>query len=88
MHKLPHNIDKSVFRKGEYVGYAAGYMFRIVRSNSSFGNWMALLAKYNPANPQLSNRFFYGFTLVELGEKLDAFAQETKNNAIAEITPA
>ena len=88
MSKLPYNIEKSAFRHGEYVGYAAGYLFRIVKSNSSFGNWQASLARYNPVNPQLSNRYFYGFTLVDLGEKLDAFAQETLANAIKEIPAA
>ena len=83
--KIPHNIEKSGFHHGEYVGYAAGYVFRVVRSNSSFGNWQAQLARYNPANPRLSNRFFYAFTLAQMGEKLDAFALDVKNNAIPEL---
>jgi len=85
MATLPHNIEKSGFHKGEYVGYAAGYVFRVTRSNSSFGNWHAQLARYNPVNPQLSNRVFYAFTLADLGAKLDAFAIETKANAISAI---
>ena len=83
--RIPHNIEKSGFHRGEYVGYAAGYVFRVVRSNSSFGNWHAQLARYNPANPRLSNRFFYAFTLAEMGDKLDAFAAEVKSNAISEL---
>jgi hypothetical protein len=35
-----HNIEKSVFRRGEYVGYADG-VWIIRRTNSSFGNWAA-----------------------------------------------
>lgn len=35
------NIDKSAFRKGEYVGYSGGRVYRISKSNSSFGNWIA-----------------------------------------------
>ena len=35
------NIEKSAFRKGEYVGYSAGKVYRISKSNSSFGNWFA-----------------------------------------------
>ena len=88
MATLPYNIEKSAFHKGEYVGYAAGYVFRVVKSNSSFGNWQASLARYNPVNPSLSNRFFYGFTLTELSEKLDAFARETKAQAIFEVSAA
>ena len=85
MPSLPHNIEKSAFRRGEYVGYAAGYVFRVERSSSSFGNWQARLAQYNPVNPRLSNRIFYAFTLADLGAKLDAFAIETKANAIVAI---
>ena len=35
------NIEKSAFRKGEYVGYSGGKVYRISKSNSSFGNWFA-----------------------------------------------
>ena len=83
---LPHNIEKSAFRRGEYVGYAAGYVFRVERSSSSFGNWQARLARFNPVNPRLSNRIFYAFTLSDMGDKLDAFAREVQENAIVEIT--
>jgi len=88
MATLPYNIEKSAFRKGEYVGYAAGYVFRVVKSNSSFGNWQAQLARYNPVNPRLSNRIFYGFTLAQLSERLDDFARETHAKAIVEISAA
>lgn len=80
-----YNIEKSAFNRGEYVGYAAGYVFRITRTNSSFGNWSARLARYNPVNPQLSNRIFYAFTLESMSDKLDAFARETLANAIVEV---
>lgn len=83
---LPHNIEKSAFRRGEYVGYAAGYVFRVERSSSSFGNWQARLARFNPVNPRLSNRIFYAFTLSDMGDKLDALAREAQENAIVEIT--
>ena len=83
---LPHNIEKSAFRRGEYVGYAAGYVFRVERSSSSFGNWQARLARFNPVNPRLSNRIFYAFTLSDMGDRLDAFASEVQENAIVEIT--
>ena len=85
---LPHNIEKSAFNRGEYVGYAAGYVFRIVKSNSSFGNWQAQLAKFNPVNPGLSSRIFYGFTLAHLGERLQEFADEMDKIAIREIPAA
>jgi hypothetical protein len=34
------NIEKSAFRKGEYVGYRNG-VWMIRRTNSSYGNWIA-----------------------------------------------
>jgi Tfp pilus assembly protein PilP len=36
-----HNIEKSAFRKGEYVGYSEGKVYRISKTNSSFGSWFA-----------------------------------------------
>jgi hypothetical protein len=37
-----HNIDKSAFRKGEYVGYASGLVFRIMKRD---GMWFAYCDK-------------------------------------------
>ena len=34
------NIEKSAFRKGEYVGYANG-VWHIRRSSSAYGQWVA-----------------------------------------------
>lgn len=38
--KYLHNIDKSGFHRGEYVGYADG-VWIIRKTNSSYGNWVA-----------------------------------------------
>lgn len=35
------NIEKSAFRKGEYVGYCEGKIFHIRKSNSTYGTWFA-----------------------------------------------
>lgn len=35
-----NNIDKSFFRKGQYVGYAGGRLYRIKKSG--FGYWDAI----------------------------------------------
>ena len=35
------NIERSAFRKGEYVGYCEGKIYRISKTNSSFGTWFA-----------------------------------------------
>ena len=32
-----HNIEKSAFRRGEYVGYARGKVWRI--SKTAYGGW-------------------------------------------------
>lgn len=57
------NIEKSGFRKGEYVGYSNGRVYRITRSNSSFGNWHA-------ANRDNWNDQIFAFGLASLSEKL------------------
>lgn len=57
------NIEKSAFRKGEYVGYANGKVFKITKSNSSFGNWHA-------ANRDNWNEQLFAFGLAALSEKL------------------
>ena len=35
------NIERSAFRKGEYVGYCEGKIYLISKTNSSFGTWFA-----------------------------------------------
>lgn len=35
------NIERSAFCKGEYVGYCEGKVYRISKTNSSFGTWFA-----------------------------------------------
>ena len=35
------NIEKSAFRKGEYVGYSEGKVYHISKTNSSYGTWFA-----------------------------------------------
>ena len=57
------NIDKSVFRKGEYVGYSEGKVYRISKSNSSFGTWFA----YNRDN---YNDQVFAFGLESMSKKL------------------
>lgn len=62
------NIEKSGFRKGEYVGYANGDLFFIRKSTSSFGNWQAQ-SRENPSH------YIYAFTLEKMSEKLSAIKQ-------------
>jgi hypothetical protein len=35
------NIEKSAFRKGEYIGYCEGRIYHISKTNSSYGTWFA-----------------------------------------------
>jgi hypothetical protein len=64
------NIDKSAFRKGEYVGYSEGKIYHISRSNSSYGNWFA----HNRDN---WNDQIFAFGLDSMSQKLTekAFTQ-------------
>jgi len=60
-----HNIEKSAFRKGEYIGYCEGRIYHISKSNSSFGTWFA----YNRDN---YNDQIFAFGLASMSEKLEA----------------
>lgn len=57
------NIEKSVSRKGEYVGYSNGKVYFIKKSTSSYGNWFA----YNSDN---YNDQIFAFGLDSMSEKL------------------
>lgn len=59
-----HNIEKSGFRKGEYVGYGGGHVFRITKSTSSSGSWHA--RSQSDPNNQL-----WAFGLKQMSKKLD-----------------
>lgn len=61
--KLPHNIEKSYFKKGEYVGFCNGAQ----RIRKEGGQWRTCgLASLAGEAVYLSAP-----TLAELGEKLD-----------------
>jgi hypothetical protein len=66
-----HNIEKSKFRKGEYVGYADRCVFRIARTNSSFGNWCATVT-HGDNYTRHCNRLIFAHRLLELSRKLEA----------------
>jgi len=57
------NIEKSAFRKGEYVGYTEGRIYRISKTNSSFGTWAA----HNRDN---YNDQLFAFGLDSMSQKL------------------
>lgn len=59
-----HNIEKSAFRKGQYVGYSGCNTWRINKTNSSFGNWCA-----TTENSRMPHMF--SFTLREMSSKLE-----------------
>ena len=63
MTKLP-NIEKSAFRRGEYVGYACGMLWHIRRSTSSYRTWYAV-CRDDDRMP-----FLYGSALRELSARL------------------
>jgi hypothetical protein len=56
------NIEKSSFRKGEYVGYANG-VWAIRRANTSYGNWSA--EKRDERNVRI-----YAHTLEQMSSRL------------------
>lgn len=62
-----YNIEKSGFRKGEYVGYCEGKVYRITKSNSSYGTWHA-------RNRDDFNDQIFAFGLQAMSDKLQAKA--------------
>ena len=64
------NIEKSAFKRGEYVGYAKG-VWRITKSNSSYGRWHA--RRYINPNDQL-----FAWRLADMSAKLKEW--EAKND--------
>ena len=59
------NIDKSSFRRGEYVGYSVGgKVWKITKANpnGSRAKWLA----------QAGRQFLYAETLGEISEKLSS----------------
>jgi hypothetical protein len=72
------NIEKSKFRRGEYVGYAGGLWF-IRKTNSSYGNWIAR----HRDNTRLSP--IYAATLEDMSRKLEA---NKDNNAVCSFVSA
>ncbi len=63
------NIEKSAFRKGEYIGYSGGKVYHISKSNSSFGNWFA----HNRDN---WNDQIFAFGLESMSKKLQEKATQ------------
>ena len=61
------NIERSAFRKGEYVGYCEGKVYRIRKTNSSFGTWFA----YDRDN---YNDQIFAFGLESMSNKLQTKA--------------
>jgi hypothetical protein len=63
---MPHNIEKSAFRRGEYIGYGNGQTWRI-RKNVGYARtrfaWIATSSGAPFAH--------YAGTLARLSEKLD-----------------
>ena len=75
-----HNIEKSAFNRGEYVGYAAGSVWRIKKTNSTYGNWIAI-CRDDPTIPHI-----YTFRLADMSPKLaatESFFRDRLAKAIA-----
>lgn len=63
---MPHNIERSAFRHGEYVGWDCnGERYRIKRSEGNYVWW---------CYPQTPNGIphFYASTLASVSERLEA----------------
>lgn len=68
-----HNIEKSKFRPGEYVGYGRGEVYRIYRSNGPRSVWTA----------QTYNEVITARTLREISERLDRYTVRVERLEVA-----
>lgn len=65
-----HNIEKSAFRLGQYVGYGKGKVWEIKKSNSSFGNWSARAMLPRSRESDSRETMLFAMRLKDLSEKL------------------
>jgi hypothetical protein len=65
-----HNIERSAFTHGAYVGYGAGTVWTITASSSSYGRWLAIPRQASPE--PLRHMRLYAFTLKGLSDQLAA----------------
>jgi hypothetical protein len=66
-----HNIEKSAFRKGEYVGYGGGKVWHIRKTNSSHANWFAY-------NRDKYNEQLWAMRLIEMQKQLETLVVNTE----------
>lgn len=70
-----HNLEPSGFRKGEYVGYAAGAVFRITRTHGAGRSDRTWWAQYsNGARCHIVGT--YAASLADMSAKLAKIAAE------------
>ena len=69
---MPHNIEASGFRPGQYVGYGAGGVWNISATGIARGDrkYWCQIAPHSRSNNGLVG--FYAATLAEAGRKLEA----------------
>ena len=65
-----HNIEKSAFRIGQYVGYGKGKVWEIKKTNSSFGNWSARAMLPQSREIDMLEPMVFAMRLKDLSEKL------------------
>lgn len=77
MPKIPTNIRKSKLLR-DYIGKTKGYLWNIqkidnyyYRTEKSKGNWLAILITRKSYNEKIIKCHLYGWTLEELGKKLE-----------------
>lgn len=58
------NVEKSAFRMGEYVGYGSGTTWRVRRTLTKRGIWIATPRADSPLPP------VYAFTLADIGARI------------------
>ncbi len=67
--KSLHNIEKSGFHRGRYVGYGAGHVWRVTKINSAAGKWQA---RCLTVEATAHDKLLFADTLESLSASLEA----------------
>jgi len=70
MARMPHNIERSAFRPGSWVGYGGGFVWHINRTTSALGRYVAVA--HEGAAPVPGKPALYANRLMDMGSKLHA----------------
>lgn len=67
---MPHNIQRSAFRKGEYIGYGVRGSYAIQRWGKGDRTWRAFLVFGSDPLAPIQYHAVFGRTLADIGRQI------------------